>query len=109
GGTTMNLWVSANPGRAPWHRVANGSRKALEAAAREIQSSVSGPVHTVILEDGFIPDGSRPDADYVNSTTFWWVYWDRARVRSDKTAMSRAAKQLQRLGVRVALAKRQSA
>jgi hypothetical protein len=74
----MNLWVSANPGRAPWHRVANGSRKALEAAAREIQSCVSGPVHTVVLDDGFVPDGSRPDADYANSTTFWWVYWDRA-------------------------------
>jgi hypothetical protein len=57
----------------------------------------------VILDDGFIPDGSRPDADYANSTTFWWVYWDRARVRGDKKALSRAAKQLRRLGVQVAL------
>jgi hypothetical protein len=102
----MNLWISAAPGRAAWHRVANSkSRKALEAAAREMQSSVSGPVHTLILQDGFVPDGSRPDADYANSTTFWWVYWDRARVRSDKAAMSRAAKQLRRLGVQVALAR----
>jgi hypothetical protein len=106
----MNLWVSASPGRAPWHHVASGkSRKALEATAKEIGSTVSGPVFTTILEDGFIPDGTRPDTDYGNSTTFWWVYWDRARVRNDKAAMSRAAKELRRLGVTVALAGRRPA
>jgi hypothetical protein len=42
--------------------------------------------------------------DYANSTMFWWILWDRARVRGDKAAMSRAAKQLRRLGVTVAVA-----
>lgn len=100
----MNLWISASHDRTPWHRVANSkSRKALETTAREIRSRVSGPVHTLILDDHSTPIGPHADTDYANSTTFWWVYWDRARVRNNKAAMSRAAKRLRRLGVQVAL------
>jgi hypothetical protein len=47
--------------------------------------------------------------DYANSTMFWWVLWDQARLRNDRKAMNRAEKELRRLGVKVALAKRQAA
>ena len=49
------------------------------------------------------------NVDYANSTTFWWILWDQARLRNDRAAMVRAEKELRRLGVKISLAKRQPA